>query len=186
MRAPLIPIGCPTLMPPPRTLTLSRSNFSSRSQAITWAANASLISIRSMSAIVSPVRSSTFWVAGTGPIPMISGGTPAQLQPMIRASGVRPSARARSSSIRTMAAAPSVSPLELPAVTLPPSRKTGGELREALHRGVGRAGARPRSTVTGLPAEADLDGERSRRRAALRRRRLLLGLQRERVLLRRA
>ena len=185
MRAPLIPIGCPTLMPPPRTLTLSRSNFSSRSQAITWAANASLISIRSMSAIVSPVRSSTFWVAGTGPIPMISGGTPAQLQPMIRASGMRPSARARSSSIRTMAAAPSVSPLELPAVTLPPSRKTGGSFAR-LSIVVSGLGCSSAATVRGVLAEADLDGDHLVAAPLCGRRGLLLGLQRERVLFRRA
>ena len=111
-------------MPPPRTFNRSRSNFISRSHAITWAAKASLISIRSMSASERPVFSRTFWVAGTGPIPMISGSTPAQDQPITRASGSLPSARARDSLVSTIAAAPSVMPLELPAVTVPPGRNT--------------------------------------------------------------
>jgi hypothetical protein len=52
-------------------------NFHSRVHASTCAANASLSSMRPMSSRVSPVRSSTLAVAGTGPIPIVSGGTPA-------------------------------------------------------------------------------------------------------------
>src|SRR5512132_3491737 len=125
-RAPLIPMGCPSEMPPPRGFSLSRSNLRSRSHAMTCAANASLISITSMSASDRPVFSSTFLVAGTGPMPMTAGSTPAHDIPASRASGRRPSAAARDSDISTRAAAPSVIPEELPAVTLPFSRKTGG------------------------------------------------------------
>ncbi len=39
-------------------------------------ANASLISIRSMSSIFSPARLSTFCVAGIGPVSMITGSEP--------------------------------------------------------------------------------------------------------------
>src|SRR5512132_549348 len=125
-RAPLIPMGCPSEMPPPRGFSLSRSNLRSRSHAMTCAANASLISITSMSASDRPVFSSTFLVAGTGPMPMTAGSTPAHDIPASRASGRRPSAAARDSDISTRAAAPSVIPEELPAVALPFSRKTGG------------------------------------------------------------
>src|SRR6516164_3091322 len=63
-------------MAPPLTLSLASSMPSSRAQAITCAPNASLISKRSISESLRPVRSSTALIAGTGPMPMISGGTP--------------------------------------------------------------------------------------------------------------
>ena len=49
-RAPLAPIGCPSAMAPPWTLTLAGSSFSSRTTASDWAANASFSSITSRSA----------------------------------------------------------------------------------------------------------------------------------------
>ena len=181
IRAPLMPIGWPRAMPPPVTFSRSRSNFSSRSQAITCAANASLISISSKSASVRPVRSRTFCVAGTGPMPMISGCTPAQDNATIRASGSRPSASARDSLISTIAAAPSVMPLELPAVTLPPSRKTGASVASDSMRGVG-----PRVLVLGdrdgLAPSVASTGNISAARAS-RRLRPCAGTQRELVLL---
>ncbi len=64
-------------------------------------------------------------MAPTGPRPMISGSRPDTPLAMIRASGVIPSSRALVSLITTTAAAPSLSGQAFPAVTVPPSRKTG-------------------------------------------------------------
>ena len=49
-----------------------------------------MISKRSMSASFSPARSSTALIAGTGPMPMTSGGTPTAAHATRRASGVLP------------------------------------------------------------------------------------------------
>ena len=54
MRAPVMPKGCPTAIAPPCTLSRSSSTPSSRADGITCAANASLISTRSMSSIGQP------------------------------------------------------------------------------------------------------------------------------------
>ena len=45
--------------------------------ASAWQAKASFSSMRSMSASVRPACLSAFGIASTGPMPMISGGTPA-------------------------------------------------------------------------------------------------------------
>ena len=66
MRAPLAPIGWPSAMAPPLTLTLSQSNPSSRPSARVWAANASLISMRSNASIGSSIRSSRRLTPSTG------------------------------------------------------------------------------------------------------------------------
>ena len=55
-----------------------------------WAANASLDSTRSRSPTFHPAFSSALRVAGIGPVPMISGSTPAWAQEAMRASGFRP------------------------------------------------------------------------------------------------
>src|SRR6516165_239105 len=85
-RTPVAPSGWPMAIAPPLTLSLASSMPSSRAQAITWAPNASLISKRSMSASLWPARSSTALMAGTGPMPMISGGTPTVAPATMRAS----------------------------------------------------------------------------------------------------
>ena len=59
-------------------------------QAIDWEANASLSSTASRSSTVQPARASALRVAGTGPMPMISGATPALAAATSRARGVRP------------------------------------------------------------------------------------------------
>ena len=64
-------------------------------------------------------------MASTGPSPMISGLRPETPLATMRASGVMPSSRALVSLITTTAAAPSLSGQALPAVMVPPSRKTG-------------------------------------------------------------
>jgi hypothetical protein len=63
--------------------------------------------------------------AGTGPIPITRGSTPATALPANVASGSAPSARAFSSEATTSAAAPSLMPDALPAVTVPSRRKAG-------------------------------------------------------------
>jgi len=66
-------------------------------------------------------------MAGTGPAPMMAGSTPTTAQSTSRASGVTPARRAAAALATTSAAAPSVTPLELPAVTLPwPSLRNAG------------------------------------------------------------
>ena len=87
-RAPEAPIGWPSAIAPPFTLTLSVSQPRSLLTAQAWAANASLASIRSRSSADQPARSSALREAGIGPVPMIDGSTPACAQDTIRASGV--------------------------------------------------------------------------------------------------
>ena len=66
MRAPLAPIGWPSAIAPPFTLTLSQSKFSSRPSASACAAKASLISTRSNASIGSSIRSSSRRTPSTG------------------------------------------------------------------------------------------------------------------------
>ena len=66
IRAPLAPIGWPSAIAPPLTLTLSQSKPSSRPSASVCAANASLISIRSNASIGSSIRSSRRRTPSTG------------------------------------------------------------------------------------------------------------------------
>ena len=56
IRAPVMPNGWPRAMAPPWTFSLSIGMPSSLADGMTWAAKASLISTRSMSAIVLPAR----------------------------------------------------------------------------------------------------------------------------------
>ena len=143
MRAPVAPTGWPREMPDPWTLTRSQSaSFRphSRATARTCAANASFSSMRSTSASVIPARSSAFAVAGTGPMPIVRGGTPARAHDTSRTSGRRPSSAARSGVVTTHAAAASFWPLALPAVTVAWSSD--------LPR-TGRSFARPSMVVSG-------------------------------------
>ena len=70
----------------------------------------------------------SFRVAGTGPMPMMRGATPAVAPPSMRAIGVRPYFLAAASEATISAAAPSLTPEALPAVTVPPSRNGVGSL----------------------------------------------------------
>src|SRR6185436_13851093 len=106
MRAPVAPNGCPSAIEPPHTFSFSRSSFPkgaarpsfsfaqlSDSSAwmldATWAANASCISTRSMSASVRPARSSAFGIASAGPISnWPPGSTAATAHERMNASGV--------------------------------------------------------------------------------------------------
>ena len=112
-------------MAPPFGLTRVGSSPSSSMQATDWLANASLISMTSRSATPIPARASALRTAGTGPIPITSGWTPATAVATTRAMGRSPSALAASASTRSTAAAPSLMPELLPAVTEPPARNAG-------------------------------------------------------------
>src|SRR5208337_2631316 len=124
-RAPEHPSGCPSATAPPFTLSRCSSILRSVLQARTCAPNASLISNRSMSPILSPARASALCVEGTGPHPIISGRSPATAVARIFAIGLTPSARARSALISSTAAAPSLNCEELPAVTWPSGLNEG-------------------------------------------------------------
>ena len=91
-----------------------------------WAAKASLASMRSMSSMVRPALASAALEAGTGPTPMIFGSTPPWPQPMILNRGFRPYLSTASWSAMRMAAAPSLMPEALAAVTRPPSGLKAG------------------------------------------------------------
>src|SRR3989441_5412953 len=73
---------------------------------------------------LSPARLSTFWVAGMGPRPMQPGSTPAAAVATMRASG-SVSTLPPLPPVTSSAAAPSLMPLELAAVTVPPCLNAG-------------------------------------------------------------
>src|SRR5207245_2372537 len=77
-------------------------------------------------------------VAGTGPRPITDGSTPATAIARMRAFGFSPSSRARSSDMIRTAAAPTLSGLELPAVTVPPSGMKAGFSAASASRLVSR------------------------------------------------
>ena len=121
IRPPVAPTGCPSEIPDPCTFVRSRSaaaNFHSRITASAWAAKASLSSIRSMSDSFSPALPSAASVAGTGPIPMMLGATPADPQETSRTNGVSPSSSAFCGVVTMHMEAASFWPLEFPAVTV--------------------------------------------------------------------
>jgi hypothetical protein len=112
-------------MAPPLTLTLVMSGWCSFSHDRTTEAKASLISTRSMSDSAIFARSSTFSVAGMGPVSIVTGSTPARAKAWNRARGRSPSSLAFSSLMISRAAAPSLICEELPAVTFPSGLKAG-------------------------------------------------------------
>ena len=126
MSAPVAPIGCPSEMPEPFGFTFAGSSPSSLLTAQACAAKASLASTRSRSDTFSPAFSSALREAGTGPMPMIFGSTPACAYDTNRASGFSPRRSASARSISTSAAAASFRPEALPAVTEPPSFLNAG------------------------------------------------------------
>src|SRR3954454_5308446 len=88
---PVAPSGWPIAIAPPLTLTRSRSMSMSRAKRRTTAANASFISIRSMSSIVRPALARAFFDAGAGPVSMIVGSAPLTAVERMRARARRPS-----------------------------------------------------------------------------------------------
>ena len=107
---------------------------------------------------------------------MTRGSTPATALPTNAPSGSTPSSRARSSLAITSAAAPSLIPLELPAVTVPPSRNAGLSAASFSTLVSGRGCSSRVTSPTGTSSS-------SKRPAVVRRRPALLRLERERVLL---
>ena len=69
----------------------------------------------------SPARSSAFGMASIGAMPVRAGSTPTDAHARTVASGASPRAAARSADATHTAAAPSLSPAELPAVMEKPS-----------------------------------------------------------------
>src|SRR5689334_20132075 len=125
MRPPDAPMGWPMAMAPPLTLTLDVSQPSPLFTAQAWAAKASFDSIRSRSAALQPAFFSAAREAGMGPVPMIFGSTPALAQETIRANGLMLRFSASFALISTSAAAPSLMPDALAAVTEPSFAKAG-------------------------------------------------------------
>src|SRR5580704_11738718 len=128
IRVPVQPMGCPIAIAPPFTFSRSRLKFNSRSQASTWAAKASFSSINPKSCSLRLCFSSSLRKAGTGPIPIMRGSTPAEVTAEIRASGFRLFCFTKCSFATITAAAPSVIPEELPAVMVPVFENTGASL----------------------------------------------------------
>ncbi|SHX20023.1 Uncharacterised protein [Mycobacteroides abscessus subsp. abscessus] len=114
--APVAPSGWPIAMAPPLTLSFSSGMLRSFWNFRTTEAKASLSSNRSMSSTVSPARSSTFLVAGVGPVSMMSGSLPEVAVATMRARGVRPCDLPASSEPISTRAAPSTMPELLPPV----------------------------------------------------------------------
>ena len=148
MRAPVAPIGCPSAMAPPFTFTFDVSQPICRLTAIACEANASLISIRSRSFGSQPARARHRLDAGTGPMPMYFGSTPAEAKLLMRAIGFRPSSLAFFALVTSTMAAPSLMPEALPAVTVPSLAKAGRSLASASSV-VPWRGCSSASTVTG-------------------------------------
>lgn len=86
---------------------------------------ASLTSIKSMSSNVKFAFFKTFCIAGTGPKPIISGGTPTDEKATSRANGFKLCFDAADSDANKTAAAPSQMPDAEPAVTTPSFLNTG-------------------------------------------------------------
>ena len=96
-----------------------------------WAANASFNSTKSISSIVNPAFARALFIAETGAIPIIEGSTPATAKEIISPTGFSPNSLAFSSDETNIAAAPSLIPDALPAVTVPSAVNTGFSLLNA-------------------------------------------------------
>jgi hypothetical protein len=125
MRTPLQPNGWPIAMDPPFTFTLVISRSSSLIQARLCDAKLHSIQSDQDHSAVKPARCNAFVEEGTGPIPMIAGSTPATAMLTILATGCRLNSFTASSLASNIAAAPSLIPDELPAVTVPSFAKAG-------------------------------------------------------------
>ena len=155
-------------------------------QASACEAKASFSSTTSKSAGVRPSRSRASSPPGWGRCPSTRGATPAVAQPSTRAIGVQAVGLRRRSDARTSAAAPSLTPEALPAVTLPSGRHDAAQLRQRL---AGRRGAGCSSFATGVrrpcgPGRRPATISASKHALRFGRRRALLRAQRESVLIR--
>src|SRR5438445_439610 len=132
------PIAVPIAPAPPFTFVISGGKPSSRITTRDWIANASFNSISPRSSTFNPARARALRVAGIGPRPIVRGSTPAAADETMRAIGGSPSSFTFKSLIIRRAAAPSLTPLEFPAVTVPPSRNAGGSFARASRDVSGR------------------------------------------------
>ena len=176
-RAPLMPSGCPSAMAPPLTLTRSSSRPSSRQTATLCEANASLSSTRS-SSLDTDTRArekAPHGRNGADPHHARVDSRHGRAGERCRAARRRATA-ARSSVAITSAAAPSLMPLALPAVTVPPSRNAGLQPGQRLCRRLGPRMLVARDLPTGTSSSSNRPGLRGGGPALLR-------AQRERVLL---
>ena len=80
---------------------------------------------------------------GSGPMPMMRGSTPAVAMATMRARGVKPWRLAASALAMSRAAAPSLTPEALPAVTVPGLRNWGFEFLELVRGWCRGGGVRP-------------------------------------------
>ena len=112
-------------MAPPFTLTRAGSMSKALLTAQACAAKASFNSNKSTSLAFQPARCKAFCDAGTGPMPMVAGSKPLVPKEAMRAKGVKPKAAAFLADMTTTAAAPSLMPEALPAVTEPALSKAG-------------------------------------------------------------
>ena len=143
-RAPLIPSGWPIAMAPPLTLTRSGSSPSSRTTARDWEANASFSSTRSTSSSDDPGAREQLADGrdrADAHHARVDSGDGARDETR-RAARAPSAARLLARWRRRAAAAPSLMPLELPAVTVPSCRNAGFSGGELLRRRV-----RPRMLV---------------------------------------
>ena len=125
MRAPEQPRGCPSAIAPPLRLTLSSGilRLLDDGQGL---CGKGFIEFPDINVVHRETGScESLWVAGTGPMPIRVGSTPAEALAKMRARGCRPWAAAKSSDASSRAQAPSLRVEELPAVTEPPVRKAG-------------------------------------------------------------
>ena len=119
-RAPDAPIGWPMAIAPPFTFTrlvIEPKVLDDR----TALRGKRLVALDQIEIAHGPARArcSARRVLGIGPVPISAGSTPAVAKLAMRASGVSPRRCASAPLITTNAAAPSLMPLALPAVTVP-------------------------------------------------------------------
>ena len=135
MTAPVAPIGWPSEMPEPFGLT--RSGEAELRGPRPRLRGKCLVHLEHIDVVdLQAGALQHLAVAGTGPMPMIRGSTPAWRSATSRASGCGRGCSATLRSISTTAAAASLTPEALPAVTVPFLREPGLQLGEALRGGV--------------------------------------------------
>src|SRR5947199_174164 len=153
-RAPLMPSGWPSAMAPPFTFSLASSKPIVSRVAIGTEAKASLTSQMSMSSTFRSARPRAFRMAGIVPSSMIVGFVPATPVETNRARGSSFKSRAFSGVVTRIPHAPSLMPLELPAVMRPSGLNAGG--REAsFSTEVVRRGCSSVSNIRLLPPSSN-------------------------------
>ena len=149
IRAPVAPIGWPSATAPPRTLTFVRSRPQSDAQTMVTAANASLISKRSIWSLVIPSFARVSSMALAGAVVNHSGAPAAPPYPTMRAKGSSLCSLRPRSLARTRALAPSLMLEAVAAVIVPSFEKAG--LRLANFDGSPLSGPSSSLTAIGSP-----------------------------------